>query len=135
MLVSGMTKTILLPALLATILGSCAPVRPESRPGAIQQIGFVWLKRPGNPEDRQKVVDAVHGFAREIPEVLDARVGPSDGIGGPFADASYDIGFILSFADEAARQRYNRHPVHEKAATQTFLPLSRKLLFYRFVNE
>lgn len=130
-----MTKTILLPALLAAVLGSCAPVRPDARPGAIQQVGFVWLKRPGNAQDRQKFVDAVHGFAREIPEVLDARVGPSDGIGGPFSDVSYDIGFILTFADDAARQRYNQHPVHEKAASRTFLPLSRKLLFYRFVNE
>lgn len=135
MLVSGMTKTILLPVLLSAVLGSCAPVRPEARPGAIQQVGFVWLKRPGHAEDRQKVVEAVHDFAREIPEVLDARVGRSDGIGGPFADTSYDIGFILTFADEAARQRYNQHPVHEQAATRTFLPLSRKLLFYRFVNE
>jgi hypothetical protein len=130
-----MSKALLLPALLAAVLGSCAPVRPEARPGAIQQVGFVWLKRPGDPEDRQKVVAAVHGFARDIPEVLDARVGPSDGIGGPLSDASYDIGFILTFADEAARQRYNRHPEHEKAASETFLPLSRKLLFYRFVNE
>lgn len=130
-----MSKTILVPAFLAVVLGSCAPIRPESHPGAIQQVGLVWLKRPGNAEDRQKVVGAVHAFARDIPEVLDARVGPSDGIGGPFSDASYDIGFILTFADEAARQRYNQHPVHEKAASETFLPLSRKLLFYRFVNK
>ncbi len=126
----------LVPAILACVLEGCAPARPESsRAGEIQQVGFVWLKRAGDPEDRQKVVDAVHGFARNIPEVIDARVGQSDGIAGPLADTSYDVGFILTFADEAARQRYNKHPVHEEAANRTILPLSRKLLFYRFVSE
>lgn len=74
-----------------------------------------------------------HG--REIPEVKSAVAGPADGTGGPFCDPGWDVCFILSFEDEAARQRYNAHPVHEKAAREVFLPLSEKLLFYRFVSE
>lgn len=101
----------------------------------IHQIGLVWLKNAGRQEDRQKVIDAVHSFGENIPEVKHAVVGRTDGIGGPFSDASYDVCFILTFEDESARLRYNEHPVHKKAGAEVFLPLSKKLLFYRFVGE
>lgn len=120
----------------ACLLASCATARHTTAPkGSLHQIGFVWLKEAGSTADRQKIIDAVHGFGREIPEVKNVAVGRTDGIGGPFSDTSYDVCFILTFESEAARLRYNEHPVHEKAAKEVFLPLSRKLLFYRFVGE
>ncbi|HEY1052611.1 MAG TPA: Dabb family protein [Prosthecobacter sp.] len=103
--------------------------------GELQQVGLVWLKKPGSQQDQRKVIQAVHAFGRDIPEVKRALVGRTDGIGGPYSDTSYDLCFILSFEDEAARQRYNKHPVHLKAAQEVFLPLSRKLMFYRFNGE
>lgn len=120
----------------ACLLVSCATARHTAPPkGSLHQIGFVWLKAAGSTADRQKIIDVVHDFGREIPEVQSVAVGKTDGVGGPFSDASYDVSFILSFENEAARLRYNTHPVHEKAAKEVFLPLSRKLLFYRFVSE
>jgi len=115
---------------------SCATARHTSAPkGSLHQIGFVWLKEAGSSTDRQKIIDAVHQFGREIPEVKSVAVGRTDGIGGPFSDTSYDVSFILTFENEAARLRYNTHPLHKKAATEVFLPLSKKLLFYRFIGE
>ena len=120
----------------ACLLVSCATARHTAAPkGSLHQIGFVWLKEAGNTADRQKIINAVHDFGREIPEVRSVAVGKTDGIGGPFSDASYDVSFILTFENDAARLRYNAHPVHQKAAKEVFLPLSRKLLFYRFVCE
>jgi hypothetical protein len=122
--------------LISTITIGCAQTGNRNSPRTgIQHIGLVWLKQAGNADARQKVIDAVHDFGRLIPEVKSAAVGTTDGIGGPYSDTSYDICFILTFADEAARQRYNEHPVHQKAAREVFLPLSRKLLFYRFVSQ
>jgi hypothetical protein len=65
--------------------------------------------------------------------VQSATVGEPDGIAGPFSDTTFDLCFILTFKSEEARQRYAKHPVHEKAAKEVFLPLAKKLLFYRFV--
>lgn len=124
--------------LLATacLLISCATARcPAASKDSVHQIGFVWLKKAGNPIDQQKIINAVHDFGRKIPEVKDVAVGKSDGIGGPFSDTSYDVSFILTFESDAARLRYNEHPVHQQAAKDVFLPLSWKLLFYRFVGE
>lgn len=115
---------------------SCATSRHTSSPkGSLHQIGFVWLKNGGSKADQQKIIDVVQEFAREIPEVKGVAVGKTDGIGGPFSDTSYDVSFILTFESEAARLRYNEHPVHQKAAKEVFLPLSRKLLFYRFIAQ
>jgi hypothetical protein len=126
-----------LAGVLAAIMATGCAHMDDRQPSAseIHQVGLVWLKQPGHAADRQKVVDAVHEFGRSIPEVRAARVGRTDGIGGPFSDTSYDVCFILTFADEAARQRYNEHPVHQKAAQEVFLPLAKDLRFYRFVGE
>ena len=129
-------RSFLIVTLLATLLASCTSTSSKlAAPGQLHQVGFVWLKNAGDQADRRKIVVAVHEFAKSIPEVKRASVGYTDGIGGPFSDASYDVAFTLTFADDAARLRYNAHPVHEKAAKEVFLPLSRKLLFYRYASE
>ena len=124
-------------AALLIVAGGIGCSHVDARPGgvAVHQVGLVWLKEPGNPKVRQKVIDAVNEFERSIPEVQDAIVGETDRVAGPMTDTSYDVCFILTFKDEAARQRYATHPVHQKAATEVVLPLSEKLLFYRFVGE
>lgn len=131
-------EIVRLSVLLSFILllaGCSLSQRADRAGGHLQQVGLVWLKRAGSQEDQQKVIEAVHAFGRSIPEVKSAYVGRTDGEGGPFSDTSYDVCFILSFEDEAARQRYNVNPVHLNAAKEVFLPLSRKLLFYRFAGE
>jgi hypothetical protein len=125
-------------AILSIVITGLGCAHVDNRSGsqaAIHQVGLVWLNNPGDAADRQKVIDAVHEFAHSIPDVKSAAVGPSDGIEGPYSDTSYDLCFILTFTDEASRQRYGDHPVHQKAAREIFLPLSRKLLFYRFIAE
>ena len=101
----------------------------------LHQIGLVWLKNAGDPAERQAVIDAVHDFGRLIPEVKSAAVGPNAGPDSPYLDTSYDICFILTFEDEASRQRYNEHPVHQKAAKEVFLALSERLQFYLFSGQ
>ncbi len=120
-------------AFLASVAGCGRPDhRPSSAP-AIQQVGLVWLKQAGDASARQKVIDAVQEFGRSIPGIESAAVGETDGQGGPYADTSFDVCFILIFKDEDSRKVYNKHPVHEKAAREVFLPLSERLLFYRFI--
>lgn len=114
-------------------LMSCTLTSPKaSAPGTLHQVGFVWLK---NAKDRDKIIQAVHRFGREIPEVQSVSVGRPHSVGSQLADTSYDVGFTLTFENEADRQRYAAHPVHVKAAQEVFLPLSRKLRFYHYVAE
>jgi len=125
--------------LVALVVGvffsGCATAPKPTKAGNIYHIGVVWLKEPGNAEHRQKIVAAAHAFAREIPEVQLLSVGQSPPSPSSYVDDSFDICVVMQFTDKAAMERYNQHPVHQKAAQEAFLPLSQKILFYDFVSE
>jgi len=116
------------------ILG-CDTTRQVASPGKFHHVGLVWLKEPGNMEHRQKIISAAHSFASAIPEVQSISVGQSPPSTSPYVDSSFDICLIMRFEDKAAMDRYAKHPIHKKAAEETFLPLSQRLLFYDFIAE
>lgn len=134
-------KTLLglVPVLAITFLIAAVPEGPSqagpATKGKLHHTGFIWLKEPGNREHQQRLIDAAHRFAREIPEVRGLSVGRSVPKGSPLVDTSFDICLTMYFDDQAAMERYNRHPVHEKAAREDFLPLAAKFVFYDFVSE
>lgn len=119
----------------ALFFSGCATASRQARAGKFYHVGLVWLKEPGNVEHRQKVIAAAHSFALEIPEVEFLSVGQTLPKTSPWVDASFDICFVMRLADKAALDRYGKHPVHQKAAEEVFLPLSEKILFYDFTSE
>lgn len=127
---------VMLLALGALGLGAgCATSPKPVSGGKLFHVGLVWLKEPGNAAHRQQIVAAAHAFAREIPEVQFLSVGQSPPSPHPMVDDSFDVCVVMQFADKAAMDRYNQHPVHQKAANEAFLPLSKKILFYDFKSE
>jgi hypothetical protein len=110
---------------------SAEPVKKRK----LTHIGLIWLKDPGNAADRQQLIDAAHRFAREIPEVQSLSVGQPHRSPSALVDSSFDVCLTMQFEDQAAMDRYAKHAVHEKAAQEVFLPLSRKILFYDFIAE
>jgi hypothetical protein len=119
----------------AMFLTGCGTVSKPATAGKFYHVGLVWLKEPGNADHRQKVIAAAHSFAREIPEVEFLSVGQTLPKRSELIDASFDICFVMRLADQAALDRYGKHPVHQKAAQEVFLPLSQKILFYDFTSE
>jgi hypothetical protein len=119
----------------AMFLTGCGTVSKQATAGKFYHVGLVWLKEPGNADHRQKVVAAAHSFAREIPEVEFLSVGQTLPKRSELIDASFDICFVMRLEDQAALDRYGKHPVHQKAAQEVFLPLSQKILFYDFTSE
>lgn len=113
----------------------CATAPKPAAAGKLYHVGLVWLKEPGNAAHRQQIVAAAHAFAREIPEVQFLSVGQSPPSSSPYVDDSFDVCVVMQFADKAALERYNQHPLHQKAAHEAFLPLSKKILFYDFISE
>jgi hypothetical protein len=103
--------------------------------GKLTHIGLVWLKNPGNAAERQRLIDALHRFAREIPEVQSLSVGQPQSSTSKLVDSTFDVCFTMQFDDQAALDRYSKNLVHQKAAADAFLPLSQKILFYDFITE
>jgi len=103
--------------------------------GKLTHVGLVWLKNPGNAPERQRLIDALHRFAREIPEVRSLSVGQPHASASKLVDSTFDVCFTMQFDDQAALDRYSKNPVHQKAAEEAFLPLSQKIVFYDFISE
>ncbi len=120
---------------IAIFLSGCATAPKPAKAGKLYHVGLVWLKEPGNEEHRQKIIEAAHSFAREIPEVQFISVGRTLPKASSWADASFDVCFVMRLEDKAAMDRYGKNPVHQKAAQEVFLPLSQKILFYDFTSE
>jgi|SRR5688572_1664753 len=121
--------------LLAGAIASACTSSNAAALGRLHHVGLVWLEEPGNEADRQRLIDAAHEFLREIPEVRRLSVGQASPRESQLVDSSFDLCFVMEFDDQAAMDRYAKHPIHEKAAQEVFLPLARKLLFYDFVAE
>ena len=129
------TSTIAVALVAAICFTGCATAPKPAKAGELYHVGLVWLKEPGNAEHRQKIIEAAHSFAREIPEVEFLSVGKMLPPMSSWHDGSFDICFVMRLENKAALDRYAKHPVHEKAAKEVFLPLSKKILFYDFTSE
>lgn len=115
-------------ALIGLALASCATIAPSAKPGSVDHVVLVWLKRPGNEQDKQTLIKLGREL-RAIPGIkfLDSGTAlPSD---RPIVDDSFDIGYVMRFDSPAALNAYAVHPVHVKAKDE-LLRLSRRILVY-----
>lgn len=122
-----------LPALAAiALMTSCTTIAPPARSGTVDHVVLVWLKRPGNVQDKQALIKLGHDL-RVIPglQFLDSGTAlPSE---RPTVDDSFDVGYVMRFDSPAALEAYAVHPVHVKAKDE-LVRLSRKLLVYDVIR-
>ena len=133
--ISTLPVFIAIAVAIAAFLSGCATAPKAAKAAKLYHVGLVWLKEPGNAEHRQRIIAAAHSFAREIPEVQFLSVGQTLPKTSSWADASFDICFVMLLEDKAAMDHYAKNPVHQKAAQEVFLPFSQKILFYDFTSE
>jgi len=72
---------------------------------------FVFRFKPGVTETKkQEIIAAIRRLQNDIPEVLETWVGRNESPRGQ----GYELGGVMKFADAAACERYNAHPIHRK---------------------
>src|SRR6266850_5260500 len=74
---------------IVAFLSGCATAPKPAKAGKLYHVGLVWLKEPGDAEQREKLIAAAHSFAREIPEVQFLSVGQTLPKTSSWADASF----------------------------------------------
>ena len=112
----------LIAALLLACLAGCA-----SR-GQVSHVVIYWLKNPGDETARQRIIDESAKF-KEIPGVVRVTAGRAIPSTRPVVDSTWDVGFVITFKDEAALRAYDVHPIHKQAVSVS-RPLTAKLLIY-----
>ena len=121
-------KTLAIITLLALV--GCSSIEP-AHDHALHHVVLCWLKEPGNDQTRQEIVEVSKSF-RDIPGVLDVRVGrvvPSD---QKIVDDSFDVAILIIVPDRKRLAEYLQHPVHQKAKSEILLPLVDRIVVYDF---
>jgi Stress responsive A/B Barrel Domain len=118
---------------IAALLSSCATIAPPAAPGTVDHIVLIWLKRPGNEQDRQAVRKAADDL-RSIPGIRFLDHGTPLASDRPVVDDSFDVGLVMRFTSAEALQSYEDHPVHVQKVKEVLLPLSKKVQVYDVVR-
>lgn len=72
---------------------------------------YFWLSNPESADDRAALQAGVESL-RGISAIQTAYVGVPAQTRRPVIDHSYDLSLVLVFADKAAHDAYQDHPVH-----------------------
>jgi Stress responsive A/B Barrel Domain len=78
---------------------------------AIEHIVIVWLREPGNTEQRARIISESQ-ILRQIPGVTGLRAGGMLPSQRSSVDSSFDVALIVSLRDAAAMADYLAHPIH-----------------------
>lgn len=117
-----------LAAFVSLALACCATIAPPAKPGSVDHVVLVWLKRPGNQHDKQTLMEMSRDL-RTIPGIRFLDSGSALPSERPIVDDSFDIGYVMRFDSPAALNAYAVHPKHVKAKNE-LTRLSRKILVY-----
>jgi hypothetical protein len=101
----------------------------------ITHVVVCWLKSPGDTSARRALIDQSNAFQGKIPGLIHVYAGEPMPSTRPVVDTSYDVAITMIFTDEAALQRYEKSPVHQKAVKETLQPLVAKFVIYDFTDH
>src|SRR5205823_2643065 len=96
---------------------------------------ILWLKDPGNPQDRQKLIDTSRSFVGKIPGLASVSAGMVQPSTRPVVDSSYDVGLVMVFESEEALRKYPSYPIHQRALKEVITPLVDHYRVYDFVER
>ena len=119
--------------ILVLIIGSlgCVSYEKYDREKAIQHVVLCWLKEPENQLHRNQIIEVSKTF-RNIPGVLEVRVGEVIESDRAIVDDSFDVAILVVVPDGKCLQDYLDHPLHQTAKKKVLLPLVEKVVVYDF---
>ncbi len=96
----------------------------------LEHIVLLKLKEGVTEDQTQKMMDGLEKLKEVIPGMLEVSGGYNNSPEGK--NAGFTYGFIVRFADEAARDGYVPHPEHQKLAQTLVRPLVDDVLVFDY---
>lgn len=118
------------PALDLSIADLARRADSDDARGQIEHAVYVWLKRPGNAQDRAALVTATEELRKSTGLIRSFHHGrplPSD---RPVVDDTFDLAIIMRFDSRRALAAFEKHPDHQRAKREVLQPLARKVVIY-----
>lgn len=121
----------------ALLSGSCqSSPRTDQGPSStagVTHVVICWQKHPGDPAERHALLDA-GARIRSIPGVLQVSTGTMLPSTRPIVDTTWDVAYVITFADQQAMNAYLSNPDHMKLKHDVLDPNVRQVKVYDLVR-
>lgn len=92
----------------------------------------IFWTDPSNPAAATELIEGARRYLAPIPGVQQFHVGRMVPSHRPVVDQSYQVGLHILFADKAAQDAYQVHPLHVEFVEKVFKRVCKKVLIYDF---
>jgi hypothetical protein len=89
-----------------------SPIFAQKKGMFIHHVYF-WLNKPGNKEDKAKLVEGLKKLAK-VSTIKNHYIGQPAATRREVIDSSYDVSWLLFFDNAADQDSYQTDPVHLK---------------------
>ena len=110
----------------AFLFTACAAPRQAD----IEHVVLVWLKHPGNAEDRAKLIHATENLQRATGLIRSLKTGTPVPNQRPEVDDSFDLALSMRFDNREKLEAFENNPDHIKAREKILRPLVRRIVIY-----
>lgn len=121
------------PILIVVFLLAALSVKAGAPEQPLVHVVLLWLKEPGNLEQRQRFINACRHFVA-IPGVIDLRIGQPAMSDRKIVDDSFDVGLYVIVENKQALENYLTHPLHTEAVNIA-KPIAKRFLAYDFFDQ
>ncbi len=120
--------------MLAVVCCLAPPAAIAASSHRVTHVVILWLKRPGNANDRRLLVRASEGF-RKLKGVTRVQTGDPLPVRRPGIEQSFDLAVIMTFKNTASLERFEKDRSHQEAVRMVLQPLVRRYIVYNVVTE
>jgi heme-degrading monooxygenase HmoA len=130
-----MKKTLLLLqlTLLTSLFMNAGFVSAEENK-KITHVVMVWLKEPGNEQQRAEFIKASEQL-NDLPGIVNRHVGVVRSSDRIIVNDTFDVAVIVTMESEAALKAYLNNPKHKKILKEKIKPLTNRVVVYDFISQ
>ena len=101
----------------------------SSQPPGLTHVVVCWQKHPGDEAERGALMGSVQTI-RTIPGVVNAYAGSMVASTRPVVDSTWDVAFVITFADQQSMNSYVTDPIHVKLKHDVLDPNVRQVKIF-----
>ena len=100
----------------------------------ITHMVMVWLKQPGNEQQRSAFIKASEQL-NDLPGIVNRHVGVVVSSDRGIVDDTFDVAVSVTMESQQALKAYLNHPKHQKILNEKIKPLINRTVAYDFISQ
>lgn len=100
----------------------------------ITHVVMVWLKQPGNEQQRAAFIKASEQL-NDLPGIVNRHVGVVLSSDRAIIDDTFDVAVTVTMESQEALKAYLNNPKHKKILNEKIKPLINRVVAYDFISQ